>query len=97
MAATFNGPITASSVLVDALDDLAEVALMLRGVGAGGELALHGGLGQHVGVGDQRVDRVNAGIERCGQGLEGLAHLCGVGVARRGLDREVHVALGEAA
>ena len=49
--------------VVDALDDLAEVALMLGGIGAGGELALHGGLGQHVGVGHERVHRVDAGVE----------------------------------
>ena len=41
---------------VDPIDDLAEVALVLGGVGAGVELALDGGLGQHVGVGDERGD-----------------------------------------
>ncbi len=70
---------------------------MFRCVGTGGELALNGCLGQHVGVGDKRVDHVDAGIEGGGQGLEGLACLRGVGVARRGLDGEVHVAFGEAA
>ena len=51
---------TASSVSLTPCDDLAEVALVLGGVGAGGELAFHGGLGQHAGVGDQRVDGVDA-------------------------------------
>jgi hypothetical protein len=40
-ADTFKGPTTASSVLVDAFDDLAEFALVLRGVGAGGQFAFH--------------------------------------------------------
>ena len=51
---------TASSVSLTPCDDLAEVALVLGGIGAGGELALHRGLGQHVGVGHQGVDRVDA-------------------------------------
>ena len=70
---------------------------MLGGVGAGGKLALDGGLGQHVGVGDERIDHVNGSIERRGQGLEGLVHLGGIGVARRGLYGEIYVALGQAA
>ena len=36
--------------------DLAEVALMLGGVGAGVELALDGGFGQNAGVGNERGD-----------------------------------------
>ena len=83
--------------VVDALDDLAEVALMLGGVGAGGELALHGGLGQHVRVGDERVHHADTAVKRGGQGFERVAHLRGIGIAGRGLDGEVHIALGKAA
>jgi len=50
-AASFNGPITESSVSFTPLHDLAEVALVLRGIGPGGQLAFHGRLGQHHGVG----------------------------------------------
>ena len=56
--------------LVDALDDLAEVALMLGGVGAGGELALHRRRREHVGVGDQRIHGVDAGVEVVLDGVE---------------------------
>ena len=49
--------------VVDAFDDLAEVALMLAGIGAGGQLAFDGGFGQHAGVGDQRVHGVDAGVQ----------------------------------
>ena len=42
--------------VVHALDDLAVVALMLGGVGAGGKTSFHGGLGQRVGIGHQRAD-----------------------------------------
>ena len=48
---------------VDAFDDFAEVALMFGGVGARSQLALHGRLGQHTGIGDQRVDGVDAGVQ----------------------------------
>ena len=37
--------------LIDALHDLAEVALMLAGIGAGGEFTLDGGAAEFVGVG----------------------------------------------
>ena len=37
--------------VVDALNDFAEIALMLVGIGAGGELSVHSRLGQHRGVG----------------------------------------------
>jgi hypothetical protein len=48
--------------VVDALDDLAEVALVPGGVGALGEVAVDGGLRQMIsGVGDQRIDGIDAG------------------------------------
>ena len=73
--------------VVDALHDLAEVALVLGGVGAGGELAVHGGLGQHAGVGDQRVDGVDAAVEV----VLDLVEVAVVGVGDLGRD----VALGD--
>ena len=48
---------------VDAFDDFAEVALVLAGVGARGQLALDGGLRQNTGVGDQRVHGIDAGVQ----------------------------------
>ena len=57
------GPDYGVERLVDALDDLAVVALVLGGVGAGGEFAFDGGFYQHAGVGHQRVDGVDAGVE----------------------------------
>ena len=48
---------------VDACYDLLEIPLMFGGIGAGGQLAFDGGLGQHVGVGDQGVDVVDAVVE----------------------------------
>ncbi len=49
--------------VVDALDDLAEVAMVLRCVGSCGELAIDSGFAQHVGVRHKRVHRVDAGVE----------------------------------
>ncbi len=48
---------------VYALNDFAVVALMLGGVGASGQLAFDGGLRQQTGVGDQRVNGVDAGVQ----------------------------------
>jgi hypothetical protein len=48
---------------VHALDDPPEVALVPGGVGPGRQLPRHRRLGQQVGVGDQRVDRLDAGVE----------------------------------
>ena len=74
---------TASSVSLTPCDDLAEVALMLGGVGAGGEFALHGGLGQHVGVGDECIHGVDAGVQVVLDGVE----VAIVGVGDLGRDR----------
>jgi 5-keto 4-deoxyuronate isomerase len=49
--------------VVDALHHFAEVALVLAGVGTGGQLALHRRLRQQAGIRHQRVDRVDAGVE----------------------------------
>ena len=63
-AATFNGPITASSVSLTPSDDLAEVALVLGGVGPGGQLAFDGGLGRACAASaDQAVEGVDALVE----------------------------------
>ena len=56
-AATFSGPITASSVSFTPSHDLPEVALVLRGVGPRRQLALHRRLRQHCRVGHHGVDR----------------------------------------
>ena len=55
---------------VDALDDRAEVALVPGRVGAGRELALHRRVREHLGVGDQQIHRVDAGIEVLFEGVE---------------------------
>ena len=62
-AATFRGPMTAVQGVVDALDDLAEVALVLGGVGPGRQLALDRRLGQESGVGNHGVDGVDALVQ----------------------------------
>ena len=48
---------------VDAVDDAAEVAAVLCGVGAGRELAFDRRAREHLGVGDQQVHRIDAGVE----------------------------------
>ena len=72
--------------VVDALHDLAEIALVLGGVGAGGQLALDGGLGQHARIGHQCIDGVDAGVEVVLQRVEiavvGVGDLGGNGAAR---------------
>ena len=45
--------------VIDTLDDLAEVALVFCCVGAGGELAVHGGFGEHGGVSHHGLDGFN--------------------------------------
>ena len=55
---------------VHALDDLPVIALMLAGVGAGGQLAVHRRLDQRAGVCYQRVDRVDAGVQVVLDGIE---------------------------
>ncbi|MPM62075.1 hypothetical protein SDC9_108941 [bioreactor metagenome] len=54
---------------------------MTAGIGAGGELALDGGPGQHDGVGDQGVDGVDGGVEVVLDGVEVAVVV--VGDARR--------------
>ena len=49
--------------LVDALHDLAVVALMFAGIGAGGQLAFQRGLNQQNRIGDKGVDGVDAGVQ----------------------------------
>ena len=56
--------------IVHALDDLAEVALVLGSVGACGQLAIYGGLRQQNRIGDQRVDGLDAGVEVVLQNIE---------------------------
>ena len=70
--------------LVDALDDLAVVALVLRRVRPGREAALDGGLGEHDGVGHEGGDGVYAHVH-------GLAQ-----VAKLVLGLDLHL-LGEVA
>ena len=74
--------------LVDALDDLAVVALVLGGVGAGGQFAFRRRLDQHAGLGHQRVDGVDAVV----QVVLDLVEVAVVGVGDLGRD----VALGDA-
>ena len=50
---------------IHAFDDLAEVAAMLAGVGAGRKLSGHGGFDQQVGVGDQ-------GLQMCAHLFDGV-------------------------
>ena len=49
--------------VVDTLDDFAEITFVFGRVGAGCQSAFDGGLGQHVGIGDQCVDHIDAGIQ----------------------------------
>ena len=56
--------------VVYALHDLAIVALVLAGVGAGGQFAVHRRFYQHAGIGNQRVDRVDAGVQVVLDGVE---------------------------
>jgi len=69
--------------LVDALDDLAEIALMDAGVGAGIEFAIDGGLRKRARVANQRLDRVGGALVTAaedvaiGFGLEGSAEVAG--------------------
>ena len=56
--------------VVHALHDLAEVALMLGSVSAGGQLPVHRRLDQQPRVCHQRVDRVDAGVEVVLQNVE---------------------------
>ncbi len=55
---------------IHALDDLAEVAAMPAGVGAGGQLALDRRSGQHIGVGNQGVHRFDALVQVVLDGVE---------------------------
>ena len=73
--------------LVDAFDDLAVVALVLGGVGAGGEFALHRRLHQH-------VDVLRHVLQRRGDVVDRLLHL--LVVALVGLrDQFVDLAVGD--
>ena len=82
------GPDDRVEGVVDALDDAEVVALVLGGVGAGCELALHGGHAEHVGVCDERVDGVDAAVEVVLDGVE--VTVVGVG------DLRGDVSLGDA-
>ena len=48
---------------VDTLHDLAEIALVLTRIRTGRKLAFDGGLGQQIGIGDERIYRLDAAIE----------------------------------
>ena len=43
---------------------------MFGGIGAGGQLALNRCFDQHVGVGDQRIDGIDTGVEIVLNGVE---------------------------
>jgi hypothetical protein len=43
---------------------------VLAGVGTGGQATFDGGLGEHDGVGDQPVDRIDGGVEVVLEGVE---------------------------
>ena len=62
-AATFRGPMTASRVSLTPFDDLPEVPLMFGRIRPRRELAFHRRLREQVGIGHQRVDRVDALVQ----------------------------------
>ncbi len=55
---------------IHTFDDGAEVALVLAGIGTSSQSARHSRFRQHVRIGDQRLDRVNALIEIVLDGVE---------------------------
>ena len=79
--------------VVDAFDDLAEVALVLGRIRAGGELSLHRGRGEHRRVRDHLPDGGHAEAQRLADGVEGLMRLARVGVPVGDRDGELEVAL----
>ncbi|PKK85127.1 MAG: hypothetical protein CVT48_06980, partial [Thermoplasmata archaeon HGW-Thermoplasmata-1] len=74
--------------VIDAVDDLAKVALMLTSVGTCGQLTLHCSISQHGSIGHQRINRIYALIEVVLDGVE----ITVIGIANPGRD----IALGNA-
>ena len=84
----------ASSVALTPSTIVPEVALVPGRVGAGRELTLHRGRGERAGVLDQRVDRVDAGVEVVLQRIEVAVVALGDLRGDRSLGDPVHIVGG---